>query len=291
MPCGCGRCLPCRINRRRIWKHRLMLEALKHESACFVTLTYDDEHVPLPNGSLRPSHVRNWLKKVRRARPWSKIRFFLVGEYGGGAEERPHYHAIVFGLHPVVAGGDTGCDGLVRDTWTDDCDEPVGFVYVGDVTPESIQYVCGYTTKKMTSKSDGRLHGRYPEFARMSLRPGIGALAMGDVCDEVVAQPGGLEYIIANEDVPYSLAHGGKSLPLGRYLRRRLRLQLGFGSADAPEAASRKFSAEMSKLLEEAFVDKENHSKSAGKIVVDKNLQKLRSMEARFKIFEQGRKL
>ena len=40
----CGQCIGCRLDYSRRWATRLMLELQCHESAFFVTLTYDDDH-------------------------------------------------------------------------------------------------------------------------------------------------------------------------------------------------------------------------------------------------------
>src|SRR5574341_130610 len=206
LPFGCGQCLPCRINRRRIWTHRIMLEAAKHAKSAFVSLTYASGQLPVKNriATLRPRDVQLWLKRLRRAT--GSLRYFLVGEYGDETQ-RPHYHAAVFGID---AGAcvfcrhqyrRSGCDCLLARSWG------LGNVHVGDLTEKSAQYVAGYVTKKMTSVSDGRLHGRHPEFARMSLRPGIGAAAMVDVA-RVLTTPVGAEMVCQTGDVPSTLKYG-----------------------------------------------------------------------------------
>lgn len=43
----CGHCIGCRLERSRQWANRCMLELQYHDSAYFVTLTYDDDHVPI----------------------------------------------------------------------------------------------------------------------------------------------------------------------------------------------------------------------------------------------------
>lgn len=215
----CGQCQPCRINRRRLWTHRLLLEQAKHEASSFITLTYDKANLPV-GGTLVPKHTQLWLKRLReRLRP-IPVRFFLVGEYGDETW-RPHYHAALFGLGPHGSQE-------VQETWN------MGFTSVGLLTAQSAAYVAGYVTKKMTSHQDPRLQGRHPEFCRMSLKPGIGASAMQDVANALNCSEGA-EVMAHERDVPAVLMHGRKLLPLGRYLRDRLRQEVG---ADAFDAAN-----------------------------------------------------
>lgn len=106
----CGQCIGCRIDRSRQWANRCMLELQYHDSAYFVTLTYDDFHIPKAyypdpeTGEVHTSYTlckrdfQLWMKRLRKKFSDDKIRFFACGEYGGQTK-RPHYHAIVFGLH------------------------------------------------------------------------------------------------------------------------------------------------------------------------------------------------
>lgn len=214
-PVPCGQCMSCRVNKRRLWTHRLMLEELCHEHSCFVTLTYED----MPKDkSLDPVHFRNWMKRLRRRIEPKRVRFFGVGEYGDRTE-RPHYHAALFGL---------GVDDFVSlgtESWK------FGFMHVGELNQKSAGYVCGYTTKKMTAKDDRRLNGRHPEFARMSTRPGIGVPALGAIVEALRTQTG-KEFFTEEGDVPTSLFYGERSLPLGRFLRQKLRCLLDMEEVD-----------------------------------------------------------
>lgn len=274
LPCGCGQCLPCRINRRRLWTHRMILESATHVGSCFVTLTYNDSNLPF-GSSVVPKDVQDWLKRLRKAIYPSKIRFFLVGEYGDNTQ-RPHYHAAIFGLDQLIGGGENGQQGLVQKTWGK------GHTYVGDLSPQSASYICGYVTKKMTKKDDPRLKGRHPEFARMSLRPGIGAYAMLDVasCFEMDHSV----YMEKTADVPYVLSYGKRKLPLGRYLRSLLRQNLGYGRKPSDESLQI-FQEKMRLLYED---ERYAASKEARPInynyELDKNKQLCLNMEARFKI-------
>lgn len=178
---------------------------------CFVTLTYQDEFVPA-GGSLDPVHLRNFFKRLRKSVAPRKLRYFAVGEYGDESQ-RPHYHAVIFGLNPLEAE-------LVYRAWQK------GFIRVDEFNERTAAYVAAYTVKKMTEHDDARLNGRYPEFARMSLRPGIGAGAMAILADQLHSDAG-LDDIVRTGDVPRSLSIGRRSIPLGRYLRQKLRQEMG----------------------------------------------------------------
>lgn len=230
---GCGQCLSCRINRRRVWMHRLLLESKVHESSVCVTLTYDDEHLPEDLCVSRKAGQR-FMRDLRKLLYPVKVRFFLVGEYGEEST-RPHYHAILFGVpldqaHGFATlhrGGQFECVcgtcELVRQAWRK------GRIEVQPFTVEGAQYVCGYVTKKLTGVA---LPDREPEFATMSLRPGIGALSMPAMA-EVLSDATGAAAIGRLGDVPSQLRHGKRLLPLGRYLMRRLREEVGMASFGA----------------------------------------------------------
>ena len=94
----CGKCLSCRIAKRREWTMRLWHELPYHQSSIFLTLTYDDDNLP-PNASLSKSDLQKFFKRLRKDLSYvdRKIKYFAAGEYGPKTN-RPHYHAIVFGL-------------------------------------------------------------------------------------------------------------------------------------------------------------------------------------------------
>lgn len=92
---------------------------------------------------------------------------------------------------------------------------------LGAISISSAAYIAGYVVKKWTNAEEPALNGRHPEFARMSLRPGIGADAMTDVALAMMRSR------FDGPDIPTVLRHGPKMFPLGRYLRRKLRDELG----------------------------------------------------------------
>lgn len=254
---GCSQCTPCRIKRRREWHHRIMLEGALNRSNSFVTLTYDDKHIPKGN-TLYPKDLQDFMKRLRKRVSPLKVRFYAVGEYGD-TYGRPHYHIALFGyagcrnevyesFKPRVCR-DHKCKPctLIRDTWGK------GFIYNTRLTPERCRYIARYVVKKMTSKDDPRLDGRHPEFSRQSNRPGVGALLLPNIL-KVIQQ-----YDLAPGDVPVTLAHGGKEMPLGRYLRRKLRLMMG-RDEKAPQSVIDEMAAQMFGLRLAARSDNENPS-------------------------------
>lgn len=269
LPYGCGQCLPCRINRRRVWTHRLLLEQTQHGDACFVTLTYDPDHLPKDNG-LVPAHITLWLKRLRKALGSKKIRYFVCGEYGQKGD-RPHYHAALFGIGIEFKK-------LIHSSWG------MGHVLVGDLNKNSAQYICGYVTKKMTSCDDEKLQGRHPEFSRMSRRPGIGAHAMQAVGNALTTEYGA-DIIIQNKDVPSNLQHGKKSMPLGRYLKSVLRKEVGIDEEKAKQENVKRYSLEMFDVLEVIYGDEKSSRKSLKQVIVKNSEQKALNQRARFKIF------
>ena len=151
----CGHCLACRIARTREWTVRLLHESEFWEDTSFVTLTYDDEHLPL-NGSLVPRDLTLFFKKLRKDLGDKKIKYYACGEYGD-TYGRPHYHAIIFGLSPKDKK-------LIEDNWQK------GFVKIGCVTYDSCRYVAGYVQKKLYGKASKEYEekGIIAPFSRMS---------------------------------------------------------------------------------------------------------------------------
>lgn len=189
----CGGCIGCRIDRSQQWATRLMHEAKYHEKKCFLTLTYDDLNVPA-HGSLDPTAHQLFFKRLRKhlnppalakAEGYKKIKYFLCGEYGD-TTDRPHYHAILYGIdfadrrpHSKNDRGDQLWKSETLDRlWGQ------GHCLIGDVTHESCAYVARYIMKKVTGDRaeehysrilpTGELIQLEPEFIRMSLKPAIG---------------------------------------------------------------------------------------------------------------------
>lgn len=287
LPFGCGQCLPCRISRRRLWTHRILLESFAHKESTFVTLTYDDSNCP-DSGSLSPSQLQLFIKRLRKAFN-GQIRYYAVGEYGEQSL-RPHYHLALFGYPNCLRGQTehrytyccTSCD-LIKKSWT------LGGVDLRGLGRESAQYIVGYVTKKLTKKDDyfqKILGDRHPEFARMSRRPGIGALALPELTSFVTSNLGA-DDLLNSGDVPSVLRHGSKKMPLGRYLRNKLRESAGLNTEKIKEENLKKFKQEMQSMFENCFSNPKNKSKSFKKVLLEENKQKVSNLESRENIYKK----
>lgn len=247
----------------------MILEAKLHTENAFLTLTYDDEHVP-KNGSVNPRHLQLFMKRLRKKQPF---RYFAVGEYGPQTL-RPHYHAILFGF-PTCMRQQTN---LKRDICCDNCERVKkawgqGAIQLARADDAAIAYTCGYVTKKIEAAPlPPTLH---PEFIRMSNRPGIAA----DCAHDIAAAILGHRFDEEMEDVPLTLQHGRRHMPLGRYLRTKLRLAIGRGP-ECPDSVLEKAKEELQPLRTLAF----ENSKSFRQVLLEVNAQKRLNMLSKYKI-------
>lgn len=193
----CGQCIGCRLEKSRQWAIRMQHEAsLSQDGNCFVTLTYDNDHLPIENGLpvLNKTHLQNFMKYLRRDFG-EGIRFYGAGEYGltcyvCGLSSllctcrnfrpdlgRPHYHLCLFNHRftdeTVVGISATGFPVLESPTlnrlWGK------GITSTSDFTFETAAYCARYVTKKVTGNKAAEHYDTRPsEWAIMSRRPGLG---------------------------------------------------------------------------------------------------------------------
>lgn len=226
---GCYVCRACRVNRRRVWTARMMLEAGLHPANCMVTLTYKTA----PR-ELVPDHMVRFLKRLRYFRD-QPFRYFGCGEYGGEGG-RPHYHLALFGVcmseEPVML--------RAWHSGFHEAYEP-GFIHVAELNVNTSQYLTKYVCKSLEQREV--FAGLQPEFVRMSRRPGIGVPAVAGIVDNLVNAHGGSIDVADIGDVPVSLRVGKRRLPVGTLLRRKMRKQL-FWEENAPAAVVKALSDE-----------------------------------------------
>lgn len=207
----CGQCIGCRLEYSRQWAVRCVLESRQWNDNFFLTLTYDDDHLPSEVHSfvnedtgevekdflshpLVPDDLKKFMKDLRRYFSYhfhhDNIRFFACGEYGD-KNGRPHYHVILFNC-PIPdlqssmtmfshSGFDFFESEILSKIWNK------GLVGVGDLTFESCAYTARYIMKKHKGKDRNfyQENGLVPEFTRMSRKPGIGGTFFDDNMEKI----------------------------------------------------------------------------------------------------------
>lgn len=145
----CGSCDACKKERKKEWGLRMLLEAEwfneRGIDSSFVTLTYDDEHVPLadigdgcPTMVLRKKDLQDFMKRLRvrlDEKGYRGFTYYACGELGS-TTLRPHFHIIFMGL-PTLA------QSVIEDAWKQ------GFIDVQPFDLACANYTAGYVQKKL----------------------------------------------------------------------------------------------------------------------------------------------
>lgn len=218
----CGQCLNCRINKRREWQARLLLEAASHEHGAFVTLTFSDQGTP---------------PILRRSDPWffvgalrvhyADLRYFCAAEYGS-ITGRAHYHLHLFSSKPFLPN-------LLQQAW------PFGRIHVGDTEPASLEYCLGYLLKGQKVLRFA-VEKRYPEFRSYS--KGIAKHALPHL-------------LIDGTLLPREFKVFGRKWPIGRYLRDRAK-KMGFTVSEREAVTLERLEAQaMRSVLSDPSLTKE----------------------------------
>lgn len=146
MPVPCGECPQCRKRHINSWSFRLYQQLKASREAHFLTLTYDDKHIPFSPGllpSLDKTHMQLFIKRLRKAHPKeNRLKYYGVGEYGNQSA-RPHYHILLF-------DGDIH---KIDPAWQ------MGNIHYGQVSGASIAYTLKYVTKTKLQRLGAWIYG------------------------------------------------------------------------------------------------------------------------------------
>lgn len=147
VPVPCGKCLDCRKAFQTEWIFRLEQEAKRTVCPCFVTLTYDNDHLPImadpETGELlsvvSKRDFQLFMKRLRKigGDDLKNCRYFAIGEYGS-KYNRAHMHAII--IAPSIHSA-AQLDKYVKQAWQN------GFVATKFATRKQFHYVCKYMNK------------------------------------------------------------------------------------------------------------------------------------------------
>lgn len=250
----CRQCMNCRINAQRVWAARIQLEGFFHSISTFATLTYAESdtlnpeaedhnsnmeyvvgHDGIYRSTLNVEHLKNFRRRLQRLvkHEDGNFRHFGVGEYGKKTE-RPHYHIMLFGLDPDQAYP------YIQKAWSIR-GKPIGHIMCSEINASRSAYIAQYTVKKMVDENHPderfKLKGRVAEFMRSSKgRPGgIGAPAVPWL-SHTMGRPANLRQLAIYGDVWNSVRIEGRVWPLGEYMRKKIRENMGIPQS-APERA------------------------------------------------------
>lgn len=185
----CGQCLGCRAEYARQWAIRITHEASLHEQNCFLTLTYDNDHLNKQKSLDKSDHqlfmkrLRKWCwrenkkpENIEKGIHYGKLGYFMCGEYGEN-KSRPHYHSCLFNfdfpdklrIEDSRSGHAQWESKTLNEIWQ------MGRATIGALTPQSAAYTAGYVTKKIRGSDSAAYYGGLlPEYTACSRRPAVG---------------------------------------------------------------------------------------------------------------------
>lgn len=220
----CGHCYACKLKYSAEWATRIMLECQKSKYNYFITFTYNEQSLPIPewteydgnkyendgtwNGTLYPYDITKFLNSLRqelKRKGHTGLKYFYAGEYCPSSG-RPHYHMILMNC-PLDINKFYGFKNDLKTKKTHWKSRQIdnlwkkGFVDIAEVEFASAAYVARYCMKKITDDTNKSVYykqGKLPEFVRMSRRPGIGAEYFNTHIDK----------LLRDESIPMKNFHG-----------------------------------------------------------------------------------
>jgi len=236
-PAGCGKCLPCLMRRKAQWSFRIQAEARQAFSSYFVTLTYDDKHVPIGDYQLSGNKLDHKLfiqnlrklenekvlftrklgssaelsRKLLSIKEDQPLKYFGCIEYGD-RYSRPHLHYILLNIRDTdninLAWTNRKIRTYKRNGYVpENLGDSFGRIQVDDCNINTIDYVLKYMIKDHEHED---YTGREKEVSFMS--KGLGMSLVDDEFKHFIQSP--QNNLVVND-------RGGK-IGLPRYYRKKL---------------------------------------------------------------------
>jgi hypothetical protein len=177
----CGKCHECKTKRASEWAIRCRHEIACHDENCFITLTYDDEH--LPSFLVVKDYFQKFMKNLRK-KTKKKLKYIVSHEYGERSG-RPHHHAIIFGWTPpsqdylmkAPSGEPLFTSETLENLWTDEKGDNLGYHSIGEANEKTAFYIASYALKScsrdVTDPGTGEIVS-VSDSMNCSTRPAIG---------------------------------------------------------------------------------------------------------------------
>lgn len=165
----CQKCPACLSVKREELAQRIMIEQAVSKCSYFITLTYDDEHLPICKETGVNCFDKEQVRKfIRALRDYYRddgvsFRYFVTSEYGD-TTNRSHYHAIFF-YNSFQSRQQVYID--IKSRWI------FGNISVDSVTVASARYVAKYCLKDDGTEDLPNNHPNKP-FRLFSQKPAIG---------------------------------------------------------------------------------------------------------------------
>lgn len=200
----CGKCTECLKKRSFEWGTRARHEISLHEENCFITLTYDDEHLQSDFCLKKP--FQNFMKKIRK-KAKKKLSVLVSHEYGT-KKFRPHHHAIIFGWTPsnqkylrsAPSGNALFTSEDIAKEWKH------GYHSIGEANEKTAYYIASYALKgkKHDIITDTGEYFTGIDTFDSSKRPAIGLMYFIDNIGQIVTSGDMTQYYekILNNGLP-----------------------------------------------------------------------------------------
>jgi hypothetical protein len=205
LPVPCGKCPNCLKRRSNNWVFRLLKEQEISNSSNFITLTYEEDSLPVTGDgeiTLCKRDVQKFVKRLRKhietyTEKKNQVKYYICGEYGTQTD-RPHYHCILFGLPSLY----TRDNNLLSSIWG------LGNLKIDPCNTATIRYVTKYIMKKVGAESLSPT--RQPEFSLMSKGMGASFLTPKTVS------------FYKEKLIPYLIVEDGVKISMPRYYRNKI---------------------------------------------------------------------
>lgn len=204
----CGKCPHCLRTRQAGWIFRLNEEQKQSKTSCFITLTYEDDHLPFSEKgypTLKNKDFQSFMKRLRKPPKHlqlfqlTNVRYYAIGEYGSESY-RPHYHAIMFNLPKSYVDYPE----ILQSIWTH------GYVHVAECNVKTIAYTTKYMMKTFTT--DGRHPDDDRQRERLMASNGLGKSYLNEK----------RKTFYHETQTPYIIGYGGQKISMPRYYKEKI---------------------------------------------------------------------
>lgn len=220
----CKKCWACQLNYSAEWATRIVNEQGNDRNCYFITLTYDDEHLPIAekietkegvyendgtwNGCLYRKDIDRFINTLRKhfeRKPYfyKGVKYFYAAEYGE-TTGRPHFHIILlhcplditqfydchvdtnFKAHWKSKQVENWWSDTVKDDEGNEIRIKKGMIDIAELEWSCAAYVARYCTKKLSMDTDKSIYYKQGKMPEwVSMSKGIGFDYLKERADEI----------------------------------------------------------------------------------------------------------